>query len=149
MTKELDEKLCQKYPKIFKGRHGNMKETAMCWGISCSDGWYNIIDILCSNLQWNTDKNNDKGRYPQIVASQVKEKFGGLCFYVESATPEQFAVINFVESMSYHVCEGCGSMDNIGRTIGWATTLCSKCAPTSKYYQTWRLLEDINKEPLP
>ena len=135
MRKELDEKLCTKYPKIFADRHGDMKETCMVWGFECGDGWYWIINKLCSNLQWNTDKNNRDGKYPQIVASQVKEKFGGLCFYVQSATPEQHAVISFAESLSYEICEDCGSTKNIGRTTGWIKVLCEDCAVNAKH--TW------------
>jgi len=132
MRKELDEKLCAKYPKIFVNRHGDMRTTCMCWGFACGDGWYWLIDRLCSNLQWNTDKNNRDGKYPQVVASQVKEKFGGLCFYVESATPEQYAVISFAETLSNYTCEVCGTTKNIGHTKGWITTLCEDCAVDSK-----------------
>lgn len=132
MKKELDEKLCAKYPKIFANRHGDKMTTAMCWGFACGDGWYWLIDRLCSNLQWNTDKNNRDGKYPQVVASQVKEKFGGLCFYVESATPEQYAVISFAETLSNYTCEECGTTKNIGHTQGWITTLCKDCASGSK-----------------
>jgi len=205
MTKELDEKLVKKYPKIFADRYGDMRETAMCWGFECGDGWYNIIDLLCSNLQWNTDHNNkdyviknkflrkllpflqklfDKipghynfkrkrqinpmiiigsflrglindwrrkqkfiyiksNRYPQIVAVQVKEKFGGLRFYVKNASKRQYAVISFVESLSYYTCEKCGSMKDIGRTDGWITTLCKNCADPNS---NWKLLTEIEDE---
>jgi len=200
MTKELDEKLCKKYPKIFANRYGDMRTTCMVWGMECGDGWYNIIDSLCSNLQWNTDKNNqdyimknkflrkfipflikishkipgkynfksrkknplvklrgflvgnlskwrseqefiyvEAHRYPQIVASQVKEKFGGLRFYVEGATDAQYAVISFVESLSYKVCERCGSMKDIGRTEGWISTICKECVDKNPdNYTTWK-----------
>lgn len=130
MTRELDEKLCAKYPKIFVNRHEDMRTTAMCWGFECGDGWYWLIDRLCSNLQFNTDNNNsgkNEGRYPQVVASQVKEKFGGLRFYVEGASAAQHAVISFAESLSEHICEKCGSTKNIGHTKGWITTLCEEC----------------------
>lgn len=140
MRQELDEKLCAKYPNIFKNRHGDMKETLMCWGFSCGDGWYWLIDRLCSNLQFNTDNNNHTGKYPQVVAMQVKEKFGGLRFYVEGATPEQYAVISFAESLSYHVCENCGTVHNIGHTDGWIQTLCETCAEDSKH--NWKKDED-------
>ena len=43
MKDELDNKLCEKYPKIFKMRNASMQETAMCWGFP-GDGWFNIID---------------------------------------------------------------------------------------------------------
>ncbi len=131
MSPELDKQLCEKYPKIFKNRNGDPKSTAMCWGIECGDGWYDLIDNLCRNLQWNTDKNNyvtdGIERYPQVVASQVKEKFGGLCFYVESATDAQYAVIEFVESMSYRVCDVCGAKGKRNKS-GWIKTRCDEHA---------------------
>lgn len=55
MSPELDEKLCKKYPKIFVNRHADMRTTAMCWGFDCGDGWYNIIDALCANIQHRID----------------------------------------------------------------------------------------------
>jgi hypothetical protein len=127
MSPELDKQLCEKYPKIFKNRHGDPKETCMCWGIECGDGWYDLLDHLCANLQFNTDVNNyvSNGieRYPQVVAMQVKEKFGGLRFYVESATDAQYAVISFAEALSYHMCDVCGAKGKPNRE-GWIKTRC-------------------------
>lgn len=133
MREELDKKLVEKYPLLYRDRYAPMTETAMCWGFCCGDGWYDLIDNLCRNLQWNTDKNNyikdGVERYPQVVASQVKEKFGGLRFYVESATDAQYAVIEFVESMSYSVCDVCGAKGK-QRGGGWITTRCDEHADT-------------------
>jgi hypothetical protein len=50
MKKELDERLCADYPLIFRDRHGAVTTTAMCWGFECGDGWYNLINTLCSWL---------------------------------------------------------------------------------------------------
>ena len=55
MRDELDSLLCSKYPKMFVNRHKSMQETCMCWGFSCGDGWFNIIDQLCSNIQHYID----------------------------------------------------------------------------------------------
>jgi hypothetical protein len=57
------------------------------------------------------------------VAVQVKEKFGGLRFYVQAATDKHYQYISFAESMSYRTCDQCG---NPGKTYtdGWHTTLC-------------------------
>ena len=138
MTKELDEKLCAKYPLIFAGRNKSMTETAMCWGFECGDGWYWLINRLCSNLQWNTDHNNTSGKYPQVVAVQVKEKFGGLRFYIESASDAQYAVIDFAETLSEYTCEKCGSVKDVGQTtIRWVTTLCKECAEREKF-EDWK-----------
>jgi len=77
MDKKLQEQLFSKYPKIFAQKDMPMSETCMCWGIECGNGWYNLIDSLCGQLQWNTDQN----KYPQVIATQVKEKYGTLRFY--------------------------------------------------------------------
>lgn len=76
MNLTLDKQLCKKYPVIFQHRHGDMKETCMCWGMSCGDGWYNLLDRLCEEL---TTVSKDSGLI--IIADQVKEKFAGLRFY--------------------------------------------------------------------
>ena len=157
MRKELDEALCAKYPLIFKDRNADMRTTAMCWGLECGDGWYNIIDVLCGLLtsdyrqaQSRYDFIKDKVDQPQWegskkiitqeqideakakldeetlkvpVAVQVKEKFGGLRFYVQAATKEHYNYISFAESMSYRTCESCGA-DGKTYTDGWHRTLC-------------------------
>lgn len=55
MREELDAKLVEKYPTIFKNRFASMQETAMCWGFECGDGWYHIINSLCANIQHHID----------------------------------------------------------------------------------------------
>ena len=57
------------------------------------------------------------------VAVQVKEKFGGLRFYVQAATDKHYQFISFAESMSYVTCEQCGSPGK-RYTDGWHQTLC-------------------------
>jgi len=143
MRKELDEALCAKYPLIFKDRHADMRTTAMCWGLECGDGWYNIIDILCGKLcsewlgaksryEFIKDKVGQKmyGGSGDIITQgeidlrkQIKEKFGGLRFYVNGATDKHWSYINFAESMSYRTCEECGAPGKT-YTDGWHTTLC-------------------------
>ena len=160
MREELDAKLVEKYPQIFKNRFGDMRETAMCWGFECGDGWYNIIDTLCGLMtsEYRQRKENYEfakecleeraGKFPwggdkevtaeeveekrlamekacqQIpVAVQVKEKFGGLRFYVQAATEKHYNYITFAESMSYRTCEICGAPGK-RYTDGWHQTLC-------------------------
>lgn len=56
-------------------------------------------------------------------AVQVKEKFGGLRFYVHAATNKHYNYISFAESMSYRTCEECGAPGKT-YTDGWHKTLC-------------------------
>lgn len=79
MKTELQNKLYEKYPKIFRQKDDDMKQTCMCWGMECCDGWYDIIDELCANLQFNTDNNV----HPQVEFVQVKEKYGRLTIYTQ------------------------------------------------------------------
>lgn len=63
------------------------------------------------------------------VAAQVKEKFGGLRFYVHGATEEQYEIIHNAEAMSYYVCEECGTMKTARLySFGWYRTLCDQHA---------------------
>lgn len=127
MDKELEDKLFEKYPKIFPdGRKVDPKRSLICFGLDCGNGWYTLIDKLCEQLQFDIDKND----YPQVEAVQVKEKFGGLRFYINSGNRKQFAMIHLAESLSFSICERCGkfSSEVENKPInGWYKSLCPKC----------------------
>jgi len=124
MKQELDEYLCKVFPKIFAERNLPMQETAMCWGFNCGDGWFNIINQLCQNIQHHIDwKNKEKEVVAQVVVSQVKEKYGTLRFYYSGGDDTIDGMVSMAESMSGVTCEECG---NIGESNngGWIKVLC-------------------------
>ncbi len=126
MKKELDELLCKKYPKLFFERDLPMSQTAMCWGFTCGDGWFNIIDNLCANIQSHIDwKNKNEEVITQVVVKQVKEKFGTLRFYISGGDDYIHGLIAMAESMSGVTCESCGS-PGTRQGRGWIRTLCDK-----------------------
>jgi len=128
MKKELDEQLCQKYPLIFANRHRPMNETAMCWGFDCGDGWFNILDQLCLNIQYYIEwKNKKETVVEQVVADQVKEKFGTLRFYYSGGDEHIAGMVAMAESMSGVTCEDCGKPGR-SRGVGWITTVCDEHA---------------------
>jgi len=128
MRKELDEKLCEKYHKIFRDRHAPMTQTAMCWGVDCDDGWYNIIDTLCYQIQSHIDwKNRNVEEVSQVIAEQVKEKFGTLRFYVRGGDKYTDGLIAMAEAMSAVTCETCGNPGKF-RGQGWYYTSCNEHA---------------------
>lgn len=57
------------------------------------------------------------------IAAQIKEKFGGLRFYVDNATTEQYSFIEMAEFMSMNTCEMCGGRGKIGGRF-WLKCLC-------------------------
>ena len=158
MRKELDEALCAKYPLIFRDRNGDMQHTAMCWGFSCGDGWYTIIDTLCAHLtshyrqaesrynaikdklnqpQWNGSTKiitqemideakekmeHERGHVP--IASQVKEKFGGLRFYYDGGDEYIAGLVEMAEVWAENSCEVCGAPGKNSNVRGWLQTLC-------------------------
>lgn len=106
MNQELDDALCAKYPSIFSERHGSPQDTSMCWGFECGNGWYILIDTLCAELQAETERNGA----PQVIAKQVKAKFGSLRFYSNPGLSErQHAMIDFASALSQRTCEICGA----------------------------------------
>lgn len=176
MRKELDKKLCEEFPMLYRDRHGDMRNTAMVWGFSHGDGWFDIVHTLSGvidNIIQNA-KNTAKYNYKRenkleydvelseevlkelgvtgedemrVVAVQVKEKYGGLRFYIqtEGKLPRDYydqvnGAIEMAEALSYNVCEECG---NPGKTRGggWIRTLCDKCVKKDTAYET---TEDTN-----
>lgn len=105
MREELDDLLCQRYPRIFADRHRPVTESSMAWGFEVGDGWFDLIDALCEQLQFSTDYN----KAPQLRAAQVKEKFGTLSFYWRGeASQAQRGMIALAGTMSARICEKCG-----------------------------------------
>jgi hypothetical protein len=123
MDKDLEQQLIQKYPLIFVEVHLPVDRSSMAWGLTVGDGWYSLIDVLCNYLQYRTDKKGD----PQVVAAQVKEKFGLLRFYCrQEGSDAQFGAIELAEVLSGKICEECGSMTDVQQTGGgWVRSLCA------------------------
>lgn len=111
MDAVLQEQLYARYPLIFQQRVLPQEETAMCWGIQTEDGWYHLIDGLCARLQRETDEEGA----PQIVATQVKSKFGSLRFRAREASERQRAMIDLADELSSRICEECGAPGRLGR----------------------------------
>lgn len=78
------------------------------------EGWFQLIKDLIVDL-------NKMGWDKQVT--QVKEKFGGLRFYINSGKPEIHQRILQTETESYKICEVCGEPGK-PRTNGWYQTLC-------------------------
>lgn len=131
MTPEQDKYLCKKYPKIFKDRDGSIVETCMAWGFECGDGWFDLIDTLCQQIQryidWKSrDFSEEEKQEFQVVAAQVKEKFGSLRFYYYGGDDTIHGMVSMAEAISGRTCELCGNLGQL-RSKRWQQTLCSSC----------------------
>jgi hypothetical protein len=159
MTPELEQHIREQYPLIFSGR---------C-EISINDGWFDIIDILCGNIQnridnaitqrkyaieWNKDVNDPdydwadrsfvkrkERQVPelveQVVATQIKEKFGTLRFYYNGGDEFIRGLDSMAASMTSRTCEECGSPGTSRSTKKqrWVRVLCEKHAEEQGYIE--------------
>lgn len=183
MSPELQNKLYEEYPKIFRDATKSPQETCMCWGLEVGDGWYNLIDVLCEALTYSFTtsievdeedgtrlgikpsiwKDGEKARYfleirqPQVIADQVKEKFGTLRFYYHleydprheellksgkypdlERVNQRYAdyidgVVHFADIASGRTCEATGTDGVIHVRSGWLKTLNPEVAKTDMY----------------
>lgn len=76
MDQRLEQILVERYPTIFRDYGGDITKTCMGWGMSCGDGWFSLIDEMCREISSMTANTTI-----EVIAHQVKEKFGGLRFY--------------------------------------------------------------------
>lgn len=138
MHQKLTKKLQQSFPLLYNDcRNPDPRQTLMCFGFEVGDGWYQLLYDLSSKLEPLIAKykaeidadpeiaEEDKKWYPR--ASQVKEKFGTLRFYMTSGTDEMCQLINEAENKSAEICETCGKPGKL-RGGGWITCLCDECA---------------------
>jgi hypothetical protein len=124
MKQENDEYLCKVYPKMMVNRAKDMKETCMCWGFECGDGWFQIINQLMGNIQNHIDwQNREKEIVRQVTLDQVKEKFGTLRFYYTGGDDYIRGMVTMAESMSSVTCEECGK-PGTSTGGGWIKTVC-------------------------
>jgi hypothetical protein len=178
----LQQQIFAKYPKMFGDRTKPMTETCMCWGLEVGDGWYDLIDTLCQALTTSTytyvhvDEEDGKrlgiepynyggeNSYyfevepPQVIATQVKEKFGTLRFYHRVEHGEKITylletnkypelvkmvdryyafvdgIIHFAETASGRTCEETGQPGELhatgGTRMGWLKTVSKEHAKT-------------------
>jgi hypothetical protein len=139
MKKELELELVKKYPKILRDYKVDMMQTCMAWGMECDDGWYELLDKCMEKLQYFCDICSKQGTKVQVVASQIKEKYGTLSFYYsgEGGTRTDWDIIddiiNEAERKSAYICEVTGKHGEICRRGGWLRTLCYEEARKDGY----------------
>lgn len=142
---ERDVQLKDKYPEILKNLGGDPSKTCMSWmhgGIDIGDGWIPLLKKLFDFCQFNHDRNG----YPQLVAEQIKEKFGTLRFYYhfeECKTDhphkksEEYleGAIEFASFLTSEICEFCGKPSKVhGKQ--WRTTECKECEDERSRFNT-------------
>lgn len=116
---EFEAVLIKEFPEMYKSIDDYY--ACLTHGLETPTGWNNLIYILSKKIcKFCKDAKID---FPIVV--QVKEKFGGLRFYVErSACKEIDDFISEAEYISYYICYKCGMIYDITKEH---TYLCEDC----------------------
>jgi hypothetical protein len=140
-TREYNHNIFEKaYNKVIGFVHKHFKFTRSInyiqqtnpyqYSFAVGDGWYKLIYELVHEVRVNDLKKGDW----VTKATQIKEKFGGLRFYVTGTSDKNWALIRNAEQKSYAVCEETGSEVEVGTwNNGWIRTICRKEA-LRKFY---------------
>jgi hypothetical protein len=122
--------LSVKYPNLYalahKADQGRERYPFPMFGFECGPGWYNIIDELSEKLEALILKLPKKNR-EHVCATQVKEKYGTLRFYMAAATDEMEELIIDAVKKSAVTCEVCGEKGKL-RGESWYYTACDEHA---------------------
>jgi hypothetical protein len=84
------------------------------WLPCVGEGWHSLVRPLI-----------DMAAREGAEITQVKEKFGGLRFYVGPASDELYEAIDRAEAASLNICEVCGQPGEL-RNLSWLRTLCEE-----------------------
>lgn len=139
MNEENTKKLFEDFPEFLKHRD-NWQSSLMMFGFACGDGWFDLIYQLCKDIRQWFEKNEHrvyddkmncigtaKGVPEYFYVTQVKEKFGMLCFYISPAPTAIHDLIHEAEEKSVTICEYCGAKGKYRDGLGYVQTLCDNC----------------------
>lgn len=117
MTKEEMNDYLESIGGLENGFYTDKPPIKDCGFFGVDNGWYPLIKDLINDLiklGWNKQ------------VCQVKEKFGGLRFYINEGSDEVHNRIIEAERLSHETCEICGEKGELRTNIGWYLTLCDK-----------------------
>ncbi len=117
MTDEEMDKFLESIGGLENGFFSDRPKIKSNGFLEISNGWFGLVKELiedCIALGWNKE------------ICQIKEKFGGLRFYINSAPEEVFKRIREAEDKSFTTCEVTGNPGQLRTDIGWYRTLCEE-----------------------
>lgn len=81
--------------------------------VECGKGWASLYKPLI-----------ERCRAERVQIAQIKEKFGGLRFYVYQGSDALHDVIRLAEEKSFTICEVCGTPGVLRKDGGCLRTRC-------------------------
>ena len=117
MTNEQMNEFLVSIGGLENGFYTDREPIKNCNFFDVNNGWFELIKELIEDLiSLGWDKQT----------CQVKEKFGGLRFYINGGSDEIFNKITEAERKSYEICEETGKPGKLRTDLGWHRTLCDE-----------------------
>lgn len=117
---EREEKLIEMAPHLYAEK---------CW-LDCGPGWDPLIQDLSRKLEKIIVEGIESGAWDDDdhpVVVQIKEKFGGLRFYLSCETDEMSNLVEQAEAESTQICENCGCQGKMRECNRWYSVNCDVC----------------------
>lgn len=130
MDQLLSDRLIAAFPQLYRSWQG--REIQEVWrtrqDFECGNGWFDLLWQLSTQLEAALAAlpETELGAY---APTNVKEKFGGLRFYLTKYTPEMERAIRWAEGQSIRTCEECGKLGARQQKDGIIRTRCAEHAP--------------------
>lgn len=117
MSPEISARLCCAFPRLYRDHTQPIAHSLMAFGFECGDGWADLLHRLSEALVSHAERAG-----LDIVAVQVKEKYGSLRVYVYGGDDEADR-LEAAEVESESICETCGDPGEL-HSNGWRVTGC-------------------------
>lgn len=125
-----------RFPAFFQEALLPSDQTPMGFGLSCGEGWWNIIEAMCEKLQ---------AAQADVQFTQVKNKLGSLCIYYRSTTPDlTVPLVQYATKKAAATCEHCGAPGSKTASGGWWSVLCPWHEVQVLRCEVQRLLEQLD-----
>jgi hypothetical protein len=119
MNEQNTKRIVDACPSLFETVNGELN-----FYFECGDGWADLLVELCQKIQSRLNI-LDKDFAKDIVALQVKEKYGTLRFYLSYYDELIELCVEDAEKKSAHTCEQCGKPGTLRGQV-WLYTACDE-----------------------
>lgn len=130
MNDENTRRIIAACPSIFDSMREEREKMGIepfhpiAFGFECGDGWADLLVELCEKIQSRLNTFEPQVAN-EIVALQVKEKYGTLRFYISAYDDTIEDYIEEAAKKSAGTCEQCGKQGKLRGTV-WLYAACDE-----------------------
>ena len=118
--------LVGQFSRLYRGWYSSDPTSPMTYGFECGDGWFRSLYTLSQQIEAYCQQHPEAA---DLIAVQVKQKFGELRFHVCPLVPAVQQMIEHARVQSRQTCERTGKPGEMCRDPnGYYQTLCPEAA---------------------